>query len=251
MLVFTQLGVGGSIVTTWGNLEHPWLSLVNVATFGIGLFFSAFHLGQPLKAWRVWLGWRTSWLSREAIALNAFATCLVWQVIGGHIPKWILLCAGTIAVFSQVMVYADTQRQFWAVERSLPRFFGSVFVLGSATALAFQPTFGMGLMLLAGTIIKLGCELAVLKYKDDEDRTSLQLRRTATLQTGLLRPMLTLRLMLGFFSGMFIPFLFLTSSAGTSFLFASLLLCLGVELAERYLFFTSVAPDRMPGNPGS
>lgn len=37
-----------------------------------GLFASFFHLGRPERAWRSATQWRTSWLSREVIALPAF-----------------------------------------------------------------------------------------------------------------------------------------------------------------------------------
>jgi len=39
---------------------------------GAGLFASFFHLGHPERAWRAATRWRTSWLSREVIALPAF-----------------------------------------------------------------------------------------------------------------------------------------------------------------------------------
>ncbi len=38
----------------------------------LGLFASFFHLGHPERAWRAAAKWRTSWLSREVIALPAF-----------------------------------------------------------------------------------------------------------------------------------------------------------------------------------
>src|SRR5512138_819238 len=37
-----------------------------------GLAASFFHLGRPERAWRAAAQWRTSWLSREVIALPAF-----------------------------------------------------------------------------------------------------------------------------------------------------------------------------------
>ena len=39
---------------------------------GLGLIASFFHLGHPERAWRTATMWRTSWLSREVIALPAF-----------------------------------------------------------------------------------------------------------------------------------------------------------------------------------
>ena len=44
-------------------------SAVSVALLLTGLFASFFHLGHPERAWRSAAQWRTSWLSREVIAL--------------------------------------------------------------------------------------------------------------------------------------------------------------------------------------
>lgn len=47
-------------------------SAVALALLGAGLVASFFHLGRPERAWRSAAMWRTSWLSREVIALPAF-----------------------------------------------------------------------------------------------------------------------------------------------------------------------------------
>ncbi len=47
-------------------------SLVAAVLLVAGLFSSFFHLGHPERAWRSAACWRTSWLSREVIALPAF-----------------------------------------------------------------------------------------------------------------------------------------------------------------------------------
>ena len=47
-------------------------SLIVLVLLGLGLFASFFHLGRPERAWRSVTQWRTSWLSREVIALPAF-----------------------------------------------------------------------------------------------------------------------------------------------------------------------------------
>ncbi|MEO5596611.1 MAG: DmsC/YnfH family molybdoenzyme membrane anchor subunit, partial [Lysobacteraceae bacterium] len=38
-----------------------------IAMTAAGLLSSTFHLGKPLRAWRAFSQWRTSWLSREGI----------------------------------------------------------------------------------------------------------------------------------------------------------------------------------------
>ncbi|HIO91606.1 MAG TPA: DMSO reductase [Leucothrix mucor] len=46
-------------------------SALSLVLLGLGLFASFFHLGHPERAWRSIAMWRTSWLSREVIALPA------------------------------------------------------------------------------------------------------------------------------------------------------------------------------------
>lgn len=54
-------------------------TLIITALMVAGLFSSFFHLGRPERAWRSAAMWRTSWLSREVIALPAFSIMvLLW-----------------------------------------------------------------------------------------------------------------------------------------------------------------------------
>ena len=46
-------------------------SIIAVGLMAVGLFSSFFHLGHPERAWRSAAKWKTSWLSREVIALPA------------------------------------------------------------------------------------------------------------------------------------------------------------------------------------
>jgi DMSO reductase anchor subunit len=45
---------------------------IALALLTAGLISSVFHLGHPERGWRAFSQWRTSWLSREVIALPAF-----------------------------------------------------------------------------------------------------------------------------------------------------------------------------------
>ena len=72
------------------NLALP----VAVALLAAGLTASFFHLGHPERAWRAAMMWRTSWLSREVIALPALmATTLVIYFFAciGQVPQWLWL----------------------------------------------------------------------------------------------------------------------------------------------------------------
>lgn len=43
-------------------------TLLGLVLATVGLFASFWHLGKPLRAWRAFSQWRTSWLSREGVA---------------------------------------------------------------------------------------------------------------------------------------------------------------------------------------
>ena len=51
---------------------YGWGSLLALLFTMAGLIASFFHLGRPERAWRATAQWRTSWLSREVIALPVF-----------------------------------------------------------------------------------------------------------------------------------------------------------------------------------
>ena len=111
---------------------------------------------------------------------------------------------------------------------------------------ATQPTAPLAVALLFVTLLKLACELAVLKHADTDSDRWTQLRRTAALQTGALRPVLAVRLLTALAGGVFLPFVIATGAGSVALGISAFVLCLLGELAERYLFFTSVAPDKMP-----
>src|ERR1043166_177749 len=138
MLVLTQAAAGIFLsaavagVVGFGGKLRP-LEIAGFALCGAGLMASIFHLGQPLKAWRAFLGWRKSWLSREIIALSLFAAVAALSVV---VTSCTLLAAfmGFAAVFASAMVYVDTRRPFWGPRFSFGSFFGTTLVLGASFA---------------------------------------------------------------------------------------------------------------------
>jgi DMSO reductase anchor subunit len=64
----------------------------------LGLGASFLHLGRPERAWRAVLMWRTSWMSREVIALPAFIAVVgLW---------WLALVRGVDGVALQLLPFA-------------------------------------------------------------------------------------------------------------------------------------------------
>ncbi len=121
-------------------------SLVALLLTVLGLIASFFHLGHPERAWRSAAMWRTSWLSREVIALPIFMGGLfvyalahllglpATPVIGG---LTVLACLSLFVCTA--MIYASVRfLQEWASVLTLVNYFllGCASGLTLATALA-------------------------------------------------------------------------------------------------------------------
>jgi DMSO reductase anchor subunit len=77
-------------------LSAPFLSMlvlpVSFMLLSLGLVASFFHLGHPERAWRAAMMWRTSWLSREVIALPLvmlLTAITFFFVASGIAPAWL------------------------------------------------------------------------------------------------------------------------------------------------------------------
>jgi formate dehydrogenase iron-sulfur subunit len=172
MLVLTQLAVGAFTAAllarhlfalptagAWGISQ----AVLALALGGAALGASTLHLGRPQYAWRVFLGLRTSWLSREAIVFSLFAGA-GGVYAASLLPQWLpafpgkelflrlrllwevsAIGFGLLGVFCSVMVYVATRRAHWRVTRTGPRFFGTTLLLGAAAVLMVS-------LLTAGTL---------------------------------------------------------------------------------------------------
>ena len=111
--------------------------------FGLlALAASTIHLGRPLYAFRAILGIRHSWLSREIIAFGAFAASAMifaaacwlkpqhWAV---DLLEIVVAASGAAGVFSSVMIYVVTGREFWSFGWTAAKFVLTSAVLGIAT----------------------------------------------------------------------------------------------------------------------
>jgi sulfite dehydrogenase (quinone) subunit SoeC len=93
---------------------------VGLALASIGLLASTAHLGQPLRAWRAFSQWRSSWLSREGVAsvatyLPALALGIgalyttpgtAWPV-AQRIAGALLLAGAAVTVFCTARIYSS------------------------------------------------------------------------------------------------------------------------------------------------
>ena len=267
LLVFTQLGAGGfALLPLAPTPARQALALVSLTGLLAGLAGSVLHLGQPLKAWRVFLNLRRSWLSREIVVFALFALWATAATTGCFIDeaarKPVLLgpaaLLGILSVFSSGMVYHATQRECWRGELSIGRFFGTTVLLGFAAAWCAARMGGvdstrwaLGLAVASG--VKLSRELAVLRRCPDSAGINAPLplsplARSAFLMRFRLGPWVRVRIACGVSGGILLPLSSLVAGgAGAPIAAIGLGLCLAGELVERALFFRSVATVSMPG----
>jgi DMSO reductase anchor subunit len=177
-----------------------------------GLVASFFHLGRPERAWRSAMMWRTSWLSREVIALPLFmATLFFWTGLhatgrSGTLAWGALTALACIGLFvCTAMVYASVRfLQEWASPFTLANYallgLASGFTLATALAAVagapvLVPAFGIGALFftLAGLVSR---SLSLVR--------NARLKPRSTLQTaiGIRHPKIAQRSM-GFMGGSF------------------------------------------------
>lgn len=121
-------------------------SLVALVLTVLGLIASFFHLGHPERAWRSAAMWRTSWLSREVIALPIFMGGLFVYAVAHLLGMVITPVIGALTVLAcltlfvcTAMIYASVRfLQEWASALTLVNYFllGCASGLTLATALA-------------------------------------------------------------------------------------------------------------------
>jgi DMSO reductase anchor subunit len=180
---------------------------------GAGLVASFFHLGRPERAWRTATMWRTSWLSREVIALPLFmAGCGAWAWAHANaaaaattIALGVLTTLACALLFvCTAMIYASVRfLQEWASPLTLVNYTvlglasGCTLATGLAAVRAPALVVPFGIAALAFTVIGLATRSLAL-------RRNARLKPKSTLGSaiGIRHPVIRQRAM-GFMGGSF------------------------------------------------
>ncbi len=282
MTVLTQVSLGaflalflGQLLFSLGfNLPEPTLGMAIMAFLpsAIGLPLSALHLGRPIMAITAMKNWRTSWLSREAIALGVF-TGLASVVAGMYyleikgvallFVEAITLALGIYGIYAQSKIYRVRARPSWDRTSTTKRFFGSSyigFILIALMLLALGGTSGVMVLLAVALLAGMGQVLVVYeevifyRHLDKEDPLYYQLNRTKILLTEHFGKLKKFRVysLLVFALGLPLLAILFTASGLTTLAIATL--GLGVigsfisEISGRYLFYRTVVPLGLAGN---
>ncbi len=187
--------------------------LISLLLLALGLFASFFHLGHPERAWRAVARWRTSWLSREVIALPAFMFLVFLYTLGAWLGwqaetmAWLAL-VGVVLDFTLFvctgMIYACLKfLREWATPLTVVNF----IILGSASgftlAAALAPWGAPALVEPYATLALLLTFLGLITRAASLARNA-RLKPKSTLQSaiGVRHPKITQRSM-GFMGGSF------------------------------------------------
>ena len=282
MTVLTQVSLGaflalflGQILFSLGfNLPEPTLIMAALAFVpaAIGLPLSALHLGRPIKAMSAMKNWRTSWLSREAIALGVFTGLaslvavlyfLEIKGLGLLLLEAITLAVGIYGIYAQSMIYRIKARPAWNRKSTTKRFFGSSYVGFLLIAMVLLISNGKegAMVLLAITLLAgMGQSLVIFeevmfyRHLDKEDVLYYQYNRSRILlqeHFGGIKKFRVYSLTL-FALGLPLLAILFTASGLVSLAIGTLIVAtigaLASELAGRYLFYRTVVPLGLAGN---
>ncbi len=282
MTVLTQVSLGAFLalflgdLLSWIGLHLPKPNFITAlfATIPamIGLPLSALHLGRPSKAMSAMKNWKTSWLSREAIALGAFTALatvtagLYLMEIGGILRvlfEAVTLIVGIYGIYAQSMIYRIPARPSWNRKSTTKRFFGSGYVgflLVATILLFFSGTQGalvlLSVAMLTGMVqlLLIYEEISFYRHLDSEEPNFYQLNRTKTLLQEHFGGLKRLRLYSLVIFGVIFPLvaiLLLASGligVAKGVLVLTFVGALVSELVGRYLFYRSVVPLGLAGN---
>ena len=260
MLVLTQMSAGSFLITAlavmtgFARVEATRLTLLTALTVGvIGIALSVLHLGQPIKAWRAFLGWRKSWLSREIIAFGLFAKlgslALLFPM---KLTLSLAALAGVLAVYTSVMVYVDTRRPFWSMKLTGGKFFGTMILLGTAIPGVIWAWMGHPLaQITIPTALVLRWCVSLFEMREIKMAlldASSPWHMSARILTEKLPHLLRARkIMLGMV-GIILPAIIFTQFQVAAVFTLSVAITLCSQLIERHYFFTACHGPKMPGN---
>ena len=282
MTVLTQMSLGGFVALLLGEalslfgfeLPSPNFLMVLAVLLpaAVGLPLSALHLGRPGLAITAIKNIKTSWLSREALALGIYAGALT--LLAGlyyfDAPHWLKLLfmipiagVGIYGIYAQSMIYRIPARPAWNRKSTTLRFFGTGYLgfLLVALLLAINAQTQALLALMAPTLMAgmyqlhlIYEEMVFYKYLDRENPLYYQLSRTKRLLEDCFAKQKKIRLITLSIFALALPMLAIVSAAAGLETVTVTLLAISFigatisELTGRYLFYTTVVPLGLAGN---
>jgi len=276
MTVLTQLSLGGffalflgDVMSLFGFSGTNWImALLVMLPAALGLPLSALHLGRPFLALTAMKNIKTSWLSREALALGVFVLLMNIVVVLYFLEfshslilgvEALTLAVGIYGIYAQAMIYRIKARPSWDRTTTNLKFFGvayvGVYLLGLLAVFLGLSEVAIPLITLAmlGAISQMFFTYEDIRTLSSTKENEYQLLRTQRLLNENFSKIKLLRFVTLVLGGLILPLLVITLfSAGsfalaTGFMFLAFILVLLSELSDRFLFYSTVVPLSMAG----
>jgi sulfite dehydrogenase (quinone) subunit SoeC len=120
-------------------------ALLSLLFTGLGAIASLFHLGHPERAWRAMAMWRTSWLSREGIAMLGFMGLLTLYAGAHYVASPASVALGALAALLCVALFVCTSMIYACIrflqEWAHPLTVVNYVVLGCASGFTLATAF--------------------------------------------------------------------------------------------------------------
>ena len=249
MTVLTQLSIAG-LATTWllslfGGSAALEATAVVTLVLGIASFTaSPLHLGRPALAALAIRNLKSSWLSREILALSAFgltasayAGMLLLDAPGSAIAGGIASFVGLFAMYSTSRIYLVPGRPAWNSPTTVADFFLTGATMGPLLPAVLGAQHGQVLLTATAVAAVANILLETWRFLSLVRSDEYEKQAAARLLSGPLSGLFLLRLGLLVAGAVALPALGLVGSG-----FA---LTAAGSLLGRYLFFVSVVPKNM------
>lgn len=277
MTVLTQVSLGaffalvlGNLLSLFGLSTPNWImAAVAMAPAALGLPLSALHLGRPFLAMTAMKNIKSSWLSREALALGLFVGMMtldiLWYILGIakglHVLYELLtLGVGVYGIYAQSMIYRIQARPSWNRVTTNLKFFGVGYVgLLLIALVALLQGITAAVTPLLATALALAAAQAFFTYEDrrtlkNSHENHYQLERTERLHREFFSRHVMWRIAMFITGSLLLPLLVIVlveagiSSVAVVMLILGVLLSMGSELMDRFLFYATVVPLGMAGS---
>ncbi len=109
LLFWLALSRLAGLTPTISNGQFIAVGIIGLILVTVGLLSSTLHLANPKNAWRSFMRFRTSWLSREAVfAVLFYPLALLWLLLSGNAFLSLLVAALCIVILvCTAMIYAS------------------------------------------------------------------------------------------------------------------------------------------------
>jgi len=282
MTVLTQISVGGFAALVAGELANLlgfklaapniWMLVAVFLPAAIGLPLSALHLGRPMLAHTAMKNIKTSWLSREALALGLFAggLTLLLPIFYFEINQFFrfvveiaVLAVGVYGIYAQSMIYRIKARPSWNKKETTNVFFNVSYIgiLLIALILILNDYYSS-----ASVVIPIAFFIAFFQYKEfrtqidfyknlnEEHPHFYQLNKTKTLYEEHFKKYTDYREMSLYIGALGLPLFAMLLLASGDYPDARFVISLAIvvsfssEIISRLLFYKTAVAQGLAGN---